>query len=205
VALERRTPLPAGSKPLKRGKPLEQGSKGLQRGAGLARGTAPLKRTAKLLGGDGPARTYKQPKAAATTGPAADVRAVVIARDQATCQRCGAPGSDVQHRQGRGSGGRGKAERERTNGPAWLVVLCGQGNTSGCHRAVDEDRETAEAEGFVIRRNGPEVDAATVPVKTYRGWRLLLDDGRSIRAQDVTRSPLQECDPKPRTPQERTP
>jgi hypothetical protein len=140
-----------------------------------------MKRAAPPLGGNGPTRTYKQPKPARRTGATTGVRDQAIARDQATCQRCGAPGSDLQHREGRGAGGRGKADAERTNGVEWLVVLCGQGNTSGCHQAIDLDRTQAEADGFVIRRNGPVVDAATVPVRTYRGWRLLTADGRSIR------------------------
>lgn len=163
----RRTPLARGAG-LARGKPLE-------RGKPLARGTAPLARSGPLKRVAG-----KPAKAPRKTGANPDVRALVIGRDQATCQRCGAPGNGLHHREGRGVGGRGKVDADRTNGPAWMVTLCGHGNTSGCHKEIDLDRASAEADGYVIRRNGPVVDASLMPVRTYRGWRYLTADGRSV-------------------------
>ena len=120
------------------------------------------------------------PKPARRTGASADVRAQAIDRDRATCQRCGRQGSNLQHREGRGTGGRGKADAARTNAVEWLVVLCGSGNTSGCHQAVDLDRTRSEIEGFVIPRNGPVQDASLVPVKTYAGWRLFTRTGSVV-------------------------
>lgn len=158
----------------------------MSRGKGLERGSKPLKRTPMAPSAPSLARTpmarnppKSPPKPPRKTGASADVRAQAIDRDRATCQRCGRPGSNLQHREGRGSGGRGKADAARTNAVEWLVVLCGSGNTSGCHQAVDNDREAAERDGFVIRRNGPEVDASTVPVRTYQGWRLFTKAGKA--------------------------
>lgn len=168
----RRTPLSRGAglargKPLERGKPLARGTSSLARGG-------PLKRAAAAVA-----------KPARKTGATGDVRALVIARDMATCQRCGAPGTNLQHREGRGMGGRGKADAARTNGPAWLVTVCGFGNASGCHAALDANRAAAEADGFVIPRNAAVVDAEQVPILTYRGWRYLTADGRSVRATSL--------------------
>lgn len=173
MSLPRKTPLGRGAKPLAPGKPLAR-SKSLDRGTtSLAR--TPMART------PGPAR--KAPsnpaKASRKTGASTETRTVVIERDGGTCQRCGKPGNNIQHREGRGMGGRGKADTERTNGPAWLVVLCGLGNTSGCHKEIDSD-PAAEADGWIIRRNTVEVDATVVPIRTYQGWRRLTADGRSL-------------------------
>lgn len=156
-----------------RGKGLEPG-KGLQQGGGLARtpmARTPMKRSAPS----------KPAPPARRTGASSDVRAQAIARDGGRCQRCGKQGTNLQHREGRGTGGRGKADAERTNGVEWLVLVCGQGNTSGCHREIDLDRTRSEPEGYVIRRNGLVVDAATVPVLTFQGWRLLTATGDSVR------------------------
>jgi hypothetical protein len=171
----RKTPLAQGDKPLKTTKPLERGKPLQARQAPLRRAEVPV----RTGGAQRPAQPRQRP--VRDTGASSETRALCWARDQGRCQRCGAAGTNLQHREGRGMGGRSKAEAERTNGPAWLVLVCGQGNTSGCHQAIDLDRETAEREGYVIRRNGPEVDAATVPVRTYRGWRRLTADGRSLR------------------------
>lgn len=155
--------------PLVRRTPLSQGSKGLSRGAPLAR--TPMKRAA-------PETPVGKPRPPRDTGPTAAVRALVKARDRGRCVRCEAPGTNVHHRVGRGAGGRGKADAARTNGPEWLLTLCGFGNASKCHQAVDTDRAAAEADGYVIRRNGLPVDAALVPVRTARGLERFTADGR---------------------------
>jgi hypothetical protein len=154
--LERRTPLQPG-KPLSRSTPMRPP---------LPRQRASL-RQVKPTARRGPRQT----------GPAADVRDLLAVRDHGKCVRCGRPATNVQHREGRGMGGRGRDQGARTNRPSWLLSLCGSGNTSGCHQWCDLQREDALAQGYVIRRNGPPVDAATVPVLTADGWQLFDDDG----------------------------
>ena len=130
----------------------------------------------------GPGRktpTPRPPRARSTNAPVA-VRKQADERDGGRCVRCGATGTNQQHREGRGAGGRGKADAARTNGLAWRLTVCGQGNTSGCHAEIDQDRVRSEREGYVIRRNGPRVDAAEVPVLTVDGWQLFLDDGTRV-------------------------
>lgn len=62
------------------------------------------------------------------------------------------------------------------NGPAWLVTLCGHGNTSGCHGWKETNAEDAARDGYRILRSS-RVDAASVPVRTRHGWMLATDDG----------------------------
>jgi hypothetical protein len=170
----RKTPLAQGDKPLKTTKPLE-------RGKPLQARQEPVRRSAPPARAAAPQRAAQpRQQALRDTGPSTATRNLVWLRDMGLCQRCGWPGTNLQHREGRGMGGRSKAEADRTNGPAWLVLVCGMGNASGCHKALDDDREAAERDGFVIRRNGPTVDATAVPVRTHWGWRLLTNDGRSI-------------------------
>jgi len=61
------------------------------------------------------------------------------------------------------------------NGVASLVLMHGSG-TTGCHGYVESHREQAYAEGWLIRRSDPR-PACEVPLLTWQGWVLLLDDG----------------------------
>lgn len=164
--LRARTPL-TSTKPLTRTAPARRA-----RAADTAHDTAPG-------AAERAPRTRRAPRRAPRhTGPDAHTRQLVIMRDGGRCLRCGRPGSNVHHRLGRGMGGAKGERSEQINRPAWLVTLCGQGNTSGCHRWVDEHRDQAVALGYVIPRNGPDRDAEDVPIRTlHRGWVLLDNEG----------------------------
>ena len=105
-------------------------------------------------------------------------RAVVLERDQNTCQRCGVNVlyklASVQHRIARGAGG---TASERVWTPANMALLCGSATTPGsCHNFVEnEEREQGKTEGWVLPMNNPSIDPALEPLLTYRGW-ILLDD-----------------------------
>ena len=167
----------------------------LTRKTPLTSRAAPKAKTRKPL-----ARSAPKPRAAARdrapraktksaprdTGPTRAMREAVKVRDGGRCVRCGDPAGSIHHRKPRGMGGTHGAESDRINGPAWLLSLCGSGVT-GCHGWVEGNRTRAEELGYLILRNGPEVDAATVPVRVRAGWRLFGDD------LSVTR-----CDPPAR-------
>lgn len=98
-------------------------------------------------------------------------------RDEGRCQRCGkhlqGQAFSRHHRMGRGMGGtRNPRAAAASNG----VLLCGTG-TTGCHGEVESRKEEAEKLGFVVRRGD---DPANRPVRTFRGWRYLTDDGRTM-------------------------
>lgn len=177
MTLERRTPLSNGSTPLRR-TPLARGSKGLQARAPLAR-TAPIPRTQPAQDARAPRPRKKRRK----TGATAETRALIQRRDGGRCVRCGKPGGDLHHRQGRGAGGTRGAASTRINGAAAIVTLCGSGNAAeGCHRDVEAFRVEGQMDGYRLPRNGVQYDPETVPVRTRAGWRLFLNDGTVRRA-----------------------
>jgi hypothetical protein len=97
-------------------------------------------------------------------------RAIVLDRCGGICEVCGcAPASNVHHRRGRGMGG----TRRAIHTPAWLLAVCGQGNTSGCHGRIEGDRVEAERNGWALPWSVE--DPTTVPVVLAIG-RVLLDD-----------------------------
>jgi 5-methylcytosine-specific restriction endonuclease McrA len=195
VSLERRTPL-AGGKGLARGKGLSPGTKGLAPGKGLTRTggivsrpptpeqtaaarARQLERQAERQARPREPRapTSRPASSPAATGPNAATRALVRARDGGRCVRCGAVASDLDHRRNRGRGGVHGEEAARINGAASLLTTCGQGNTSGCHKAKDDDPETAARDGFRLRLNAVQQDPERTPVRTAWGWRLFANDG----------------------------
>lgn len=97
---------------------------------------------------------------------------IVLDRAGGMCEVCGAaPASNVHHRRGRGMGG----TRRAIHSPAWLLAVCGMGNTSGCHGRIEGDRTEAEANGWAV---GWQVeDVSTVPVRLAVGLVLLDDEG----------------------------
>jgi len=97
---------------------------------------------------------------------------IVIARSGGICEVCGRRAmTNIHHRRGRGMGG----TRRAIHSPSWLLAVCGQGNTSGCHGRIESDRPTAEANGWALPWSVE--DASTVPVRLALGLVLLDDDG----------------------------
>lgn len=107
----------------------------------------------------------------------------VRTRDFFACARCGAGGESgwpltTQHRVARGMGGSREAW---INQPANLITLCGSG-TTGCHGWVEANPAKARELGLSVSRFGEA--PAVVPVKTWRGWLYLNDDGTTTAAPE---------------------
>lgn len=68
-------------------------------------------------------------------------RELVKNRDEGLCVRCGRPGTNFDHRKGRGRGGRWEAANGQT--------LCGSG-TTGCHGWVTSHPAEALEHGFDV-------------------------------------------------------
>lgn len=171
--LKRTTGLGPGNKPLQRKTRLENRSQ-------LERKPPPRPRPpAEPQPAPAPVpRPRPRPKQArARTGAPAAVLRLVDERDGRLCVRCGRPASNRHHREPIGAGGTSGARAERIHGAEWLLTLCGEGNTSGCHKWVDDQRQEALRHGYVISRNGLVADAARRPVLTVVGWRLFPAGG----------------------------
>lgn len=113
------------------------------------------------------------------TGLSTKVRRQVADRDRGYCLRCGAPGTNVHHRQAKGMGG---SNRPWTDRPDNLVTVCGQGNTSGCHKWISDEYTDAERLGWVIRRSSTEIPSE-VPVVDVLGRRYFLtEEGNHVFA-----------------------
>jgi hypothetical protein len=109
----------------------------------------------------------------ATFTPA--VRSLCWERAKGRCEACGAtlrPGANLHHRTGRGMGG-----MRRKVTAADGLFLCGNGNTSGCHRLMDTERQWAIDRGFVVPRNGQHIPAAVPVHHAAYGLVWLLADG----------------------------
>jgi hypothetical protein len=69
----------------------------------------------------------------------------------------------------------GGSKRLDTNQPANLVVLCGSATSpGGCHQHVESNRAEALSEGWLLFQT---MHPDEQPVKTYRGWLLLDNEG----------------------------
>ncbi len=176
---ERRTPLNQGA-PLNRGRPPER--KTALRAAVPTQRKAPEKAPARQP----PAKPRRY------TGLSETTRNCVVERD-VRCLNCGAAATDIDHRRGRGAGGQSRDEQQRTDTPAWAALLCGAGNTSGCHGRKESDREWGERNGWRLPRNGRPVDATCVPVLTRDGWQLLDDEGRRVPCPAPPNDDAREC------------
>lgn len=145
--LERHTPMPRATTPLKRTE-LKCG------GSELKRSPIKQRRSASDASSDGPApppRGPVKPRLESSEIPAG-IRAAVLERDGYSCQRCGRYLVDtvrygLQHRRPRGAGG-----SRLLHTMANLVTLCGWvGDAGTCTDAVEErDRERATAEGWLL-------------------------------------------------------
>lgn len=97
-------------------------------------------------------------------------RFLVMDRDGYRCQRCGTDQHlEVQHRIPRGAGG--TSLEHVAFGVANGVTVC-----RGCHLFVEQWREEAMDQGWLITRFG-DVDPASMPILTVNGWELLAGDG----------------------------
>lgn len=116
--------------------------------------------------------------------PAAAVRAVhaiVDARDDGRCRRCGREVGDWfsrQHRIPRGAGGSARVDR-----PSNLITLCGSATSAtGCHNWAEHGSRTdAELLGYLLPKLNPDIDPELEPVFVHEfGWVLLLDTGAVV-------------------------
>lgn len=90
------------------------------------------------------------------------IREHIKERDQGCCRRCGAPGQEIHHRQGRRS-----VDAHR---PSNLVLLC-----RACHQWITEHPAEAYAEGWSVRRISND-NTATIPIRAWDGPIHLTDE-----------------------------
>lgn len=90
-------------------------------------------------------------------------RHAVIERDFNRCVVCSGQGTEIQHRMRR---------REGKHGLGNLVRIC-----SGCHRKVHAEPEWATARGLTVPTWVERAHIELVPVKTWRGWVFITDEG----------------------------
>ncbi len=122
-------------------------------------------------------------RTARDTGPAAKVRALVLARDGGKCAGCGVlvtggPYS-IQHRVARGMGG---TSRPGANSPERLVLLCGSAVT-GCHGLAESRNPVMHERGlWLYSWEDPAAAPVTyaTPVGLTQFW-LLPDGSKSAR------------------------
>lgn len=89
-----------------------------------------------------------------------EVRQAVDARERRLCMRCGARGREIHHRVRRREGGHALSV---------CILLC-----RTCHRWAHAHPTEAKMYGFIVP---PWRDALVRPVKSYRGWMFLDDEG----------------------------
>lgn len=89
------------------------------------------------------------------------------------CYRCGLTARDVHHRQRRKVGGHVLSN---------MIMLCGWGNTTGCHGWVHAHPNAARDEGFIVSAWG---DPLVESVWRWDGARVLLDDEGGVSLVSV--------------------
>jgi hypothetical protein len=113
-------------------------------------------------------------------------KALVRDRDLWQCQGCGATPTqarelglrlEVHHRLAKGRGG--------TDSPENGVVLCGFGNTAGCHRWVDHNRSEAVRRGLVVRSGGNPADVPLEDWDVVSWWLLPSGQKRRLSAEEL--------------------
>lgn len=99
---------------------------------------------------------------------------MILARDGWRCVVCGEPATNAHHRRGTGMGG---SRSPAASSPANGLAVCGMGNTSGCHGAIEAHHPSVRGLGLALSRHDPRCPS-TVPVWVRgRGWVLLDHDG----------------------------
>lgn len=116
---------------------------------------------------------------ASTAAHVRRVHAVVDARDEGRCRRCGRLVGEWwsrQHRIPKGAGGSALVDR-----PSNLVTLCGSATSpEGCHHWAEDRRQDAEILGYLLPKLNPDIDPATEAIFIHSdGW-VLLDDGGGV-------------------------
>jgi hypothetical protein len=111
------------------------------------------------------------------TGPSAETRAMVYARDLGCCVRCGVAAGNIPH----SCHHRSRRAQLGLNEASNLITLCGSGVT-GCHGWVHGHVAEAEDAGYLVR-SGFSPAAIPVTVATPDGPRLryLTDDFQRAR------------------------
>jgi 5-methylcytosine-specific restriction protein A len=109
------------------------------------------------------------------TGFSNEVRALVRARADGFCERCGLKrATEFHHRRPRGMGG---TNRDDTNTASGCLHLC-----HDCHTDIESERTAAINQGWLVAQNHPPAD---IPVY-YRGAWVYLDDvGGMQRVQET--------------------
>ena len=93
----------------------------------------------------------------------ADTRRTVNHRDEMRCLACGAMGTEIQHPIRRREGGHRLSN---------LMRIC-----TTCHRKVHAEPMWAMECGFTISATWNDVNTEAYPLRSYRGWLTLDDDG----------------------------
>lgn len=167
----RRSPMPPGTKPLRRHK-------------GLAPG-GPIQRTPFKVKGAAEKRPVVVLKpiefrVRGLSNPTPEVIEIVVRRDRRRCVVCGNRVRDgergvswaVHHRRPRGKGG---SRLPDTHRPQNLVVVCGRDNTTACHGRIHRNEgNEARVNGWLISNNAEQRDPLLVPL-LYRGALVYLD------------------------------
>jgi 5-methylcytosine-specific restriction protein A len=95
-----------------------------------------------------------------------DVRDIVIARANGTCERCGfaAPAYQIHHRRPRGAGGSTAAD---TNTASNALCVC-----ISCHGAIEANRSDALEHGWLVRQGQNPCGIRVLRLNTW----VTLDD-----------------------------
>lgn len=99
----------------------------------------------------------------------------VFERSHGMCEGCGKPGSQVHHRRFRGRGG----EHNLAN----LVMLCGVGNTDGCHGRAHGAGNGPAPEGWAISQFDRRGEAS-IPFTDMHGVTWFFDDDGNKETDD---------------------
>lgn len=93
------------------------------------------------------------------------------------CELCGAPGTNTHTRRPDGMGGTKRPDTYRASNK---VRVCGHGNVTGCHGALEGHRAWALGRGLLLKQSQNPTE---VPIQLHYGLVLLGDDGSTAPYQ----------------------